>query len=215
MPISSHETAVTIPGPIGNLEAVLALPTQNRIQTIGIICHPHPLHGGTLRNKVVTTLSHIFSELGVMSLRFNFRGVGKSAGDYDDTLGESEDLLSVIAWAQKAYPEHKLWLAGFSFGSYISARIAAQYPTQLLLSIAPPVNHFDFIPLKKINCPWIIVQGDEDEIVPAQEVYTWINSFRINEKKPDLIRMPTATHFFHGQLTDLKHELKTVLHYYL
>lgn len=212
MYIASHETAVTIPGTVGNLEGVLALPIQNEMQAIAIICHPHPLHGGTMRNKVVTTLSRIFSELGLANLRFNFRGVGESTGDYGHTLGESEDLLSAIDWLRKTYPEHNLWLAGFSFGSYISARIAAQHSTQLLLSIAPPVNHFDFSSLKDITCPWIVVQGDEDEIVPAQEVYTWIDTCK---NPPQLIRMPTATHFFHGQLTDLKYELRSVLQDYL
>jgi len=215
MYIASQETAVTIPGPVGNLEAVLALPTQNKIETVGIICHPHPLHGGTMRNKVVTTISRLFSELGLANLRFNFRGVGESAGNYGDTIGEADDLLTAIKWLLDIYPKHAVWLAGFSFGSYISACIAAQYPTQLLLSIAPPVNHFDFNSLKETSCPWIIVQGDEDEIVPAKEVYAWIDSFNDRKNKPNLIHLPTSTHFFHGHLTDLKNKLIPVLHNYL
>ena len=207
----ANETAVDIPGPLGNLEGLLALPKQNKIQKIGVICHPHPLHGGTMHNKVVTTVSRVFSELGIVNARFNFRGVGKSAGHYGDTIGEAEDLTAVIKWLLNSYPQHSIWLAGFSFGSYISAYIAAQYPVELLVSIAPPVNHFDFTSLKKIKCPWIVVQGDTDEIVPSQEVYAWIDSV----KHPiQLIRMPTTGHFFHGHLTELRHQLTSSLNNY-
>ncbi len=210
MYVLPHEQVVTIPGPVGNLEGVLALPTQNKIQAIGIICHPHPLHGGTMGNKVVTTISRVFSELGIVNMRFNFRGVGESAGQYGDAIGEVEDLLAVIKWSLSQYPNHPIWLAGFSFGSYIGARVAAQYSTQLLLSIAPPVSRFDF-PLE-ISCPWIVVQGDDDEVVLSQEVYAWVAS---NKKNIQLIRMPTAGHFFHGHLTELKQQLTPVLNKYI
>lgn len=214
--LSSHETAINIPGPAGNLEGVLGLANPDKIQTktIGIVCHPHPLRGGTMNNKIVTTVSRMFSELGLISLRFNFRGIGKSAGQYGDTVGETEDLLAIIQWALNTYPGYSLWLAGFSFGSYISARVAAQFPTQLLLSIGPPVHNFDFAALENISCPWIVVQGDKDEIVPAEEVYKWINSFEKNAQ-PQLIRFPNSTHFFHGQLTELKTELTSILINYL
>ena len=214
--LSSHETAVNIPGPAGNLEGVLGLADPNKVQvkTIAIVCHPHPLHGGTMNNKIVTTVSRMFSELGLTNLRFNFRGVEKSAGHYGDTKGEIEDLLAVREWALNAYPGYAIWLAGFSFGSYISAYVTMHQSTQLLLSIAPPVHHFDFSALKNISCPWIVVQGDKDEIVPAQEVYNWIDSFE-DRQQPKLIRMPTSTHFFHGQLTELKQKLINNLNNYI
>jgi alpha/beta superfamily hydrolase len=208
MHLLGQETTVNIPGPSGNLEGLLALPKQNKIKKIGIICHPHPLRGGTMHNKVISTTSRVFSELGIANLRFNFRGVGKSAGHYGNTLGEAEDLLAAIQWLLNTHPEHAIWLAGFSFGSYISAYIAAQYPVELLISIAPPVNNFDFISLKEIACPWIVVQGDIDEIVPSQEVYAWIKSI---EHPIELIRIPTTGHFFHGHLTELRDQLTSSL----
>ena len=207
-----HESAINLTGPSGHIEAILAEPTQPKRPMLGIICHPHPLQGGTMHHKIVTTISRLFSELGLINLRFNFRGVEESAGCYGEALGEAEDLLVVMQWALKTYPNHALWLAGFSFGSYISAYIAARQPVQLLLSIAPPVNHFDFSSLTTISCPWIVVQGDQDEVVPATEVYAWVASLK---RPPQLIPIPTATHFFHGHLPALKEKLTQQLSPYL
>lgn len=230
MHLASHENFINLNGPLGNLEGILALPTKESIQKIAVICHPHPLQGGTMHNKVVTTISRVFSELGIVNVRFNFRGVGTSAGQYGNTIGETEDLLTVMQWLQDSYPQQPIWLAGFSFGSYITARAASllssasplttkdfhkenklsPHSVELLLSVAPPVNHFDFVNLT-INCPWIVVQGDEDEVVPAKEVYTWAAAVN---NTIQVIRMPTTGHFFHGHLTALKQQLLSTLNNY-
>lgn len=195
------ETAITIPGPAGDLESILLEPQdQKNLQAVAIVCHPHPLYEGTMNNKVVTTVARTLQELGLPVIRFNFRGVGKSNGEYGNTKGEIEDLLAVIAWVKKKYPAAKLWLAGFSFGSFIAAKVAIQIAVEKLILIAPPVNHFDFVDLPAFTSQVFVIQGDQDEVVPAEEVYAWVDSL---ETKPHLIHFPEATHFFHGRLGKL------------
>ncbi len=199
------ETALTIPGPAGQLEAILATHANDQpIDKIAIICHPHPLHGGTMNNKVITTVARSFRDCNIASLRFNYRGVGKSEGVYADTIGELADLLAVSDWIKQQYPQASIYLAGFSFGAYIVYRACAAIQPQLLITIAPAVNHQDFLSLPLPECPWIIVQGDEDEIVPASEVYAWLDHLTI---QPTIVRFADASHFFHGKLMALREQL--------
>ncbi len=203
------ETIFILPGPAGDLE-VLASPDVKGSQTsaIGIICHPHPLHGGTMNNKVVTTLARVFKDLGLRSVRFNFRGVGKSAGKFDQGKGEVNDLLAVVEWVKTIAPEVPIWLGGFSFGAAVSAYAATQIPVARLVSIAPPVPRFDLTGLPPILCPWVVVQGDQDEIVEPEAVFNWIETLN---PKPVVIRMEGAGHFFHGRLLELRSKLEEVL----
>lgn len=201
------ETPFLLPGPAGDLE-VVAKPAENSSRkAVAIVCHPHPLFGGTMNNKVVTTLARTFRELGLATVRFNFRGVGKSAGSFSDGIGEVDDLLAVVNWVKQVCPDHELWLAGFSFGGYIAAKVATQIPVAQLVTVAPQASRFtaDFPP---ITVPWVLVQGEEDEVVSPQEVYAWIDTLTI---KPILIRIPDAGHFFHGKLLELRDELMRVL----
>lgn len=196
-------------GPAGNLQAVLEIASTPSF--IAVVCHPHPLFGGTMENKVVTTLTRAARDTGAAALRFNFRGVGESDGSYSDGVGECEDLLAAIYSLRRHYPGLPLWLAGFSFGSYVAARTAVvlqanqQAATHLLL-VAPPVHHFDFTALTDCGCAVTVVQGDDDEVVDAQEVGRWAGSSPL---APDLIRVPHCTHFFHGQLGVLSALAKT------
>jgi uncharacterized protein len=206
------KTIITIPGPVGSIEAVLSPPTQNEVDAVAIVCHPHPLYGGTMNNKVVTTLVKTFNALGLYALRFNFRGIGKSEGSYAEGIGEQEDALAVIHWAEQEFPGKKIWLAGFSFGAYVATQIAERYPVALLVTIAPPVHHFDLKNIQAIKIPWIIVQGDQDEVVPPEEVYAWIKQL---SPPPKLIRIQDAGHFFHGRLIDLRELLENALREYL
>lgn len=193
--------SLLIPGPAGNLETVIEYPQKPAENIIAIICHPHPLHGGTMTNKVVTTLIRACQQLGVIAVRFNFRGVGQSEGHYNHAAGEQDDLKAVINWAKKTYPDYKLWLAGFSFGSYIATKVASEMQIEQLIVIAPPVHHFDFQSLPTLHCPVIIAQGELDEIVPAEQVFDWIKT---RSEKIQLIRMPDVGHFFHGKLIELR-----------
>jgi alpha/beta superfamily hydrolase len=190
-----------IKGPVGNLETIIEPPSVSPKKIIGIICHPHPLYEGTMHNKVVTTLVRAFQKLGVTAIRFNFRGVGKSEGAYAEGIGEAEDLFAVVNWVKNQYPDNQIWLAGFSFGSYIAACVATKIHPQQLILIAPPVHHFGFVDLPEMHYPCMVVQGEEDEVVPPQKVYAWVNSLR---NPPQLFKLPNVGHFFHGHLITLR-----------
>jgi alpha/beta superfamily hydrolase len=167
----------------------------------GVVCHPHPLGGGTLDNKVVHTVARVMQELGLPTLRFNFRGVGASAGKFDDGVGETDDALAVIDWGRERWPQAALWLAGFSFGAYVALRASERRHARRLITIAPPVQRFQFAALHAPDCPWLIVQGDEDEIVACEAVVSWAKSL---SPLPQVAILRGASHFFHGRLQDLK-----------
>ena len=158
-----------------------------------------------MHNKVVTMIARALRELGLATVVFNFRGVGASAGEYDEGHGETEDLISVATWAQQARPDSALWLAGFSFGSYVAARAAAQLPVRQMISVAPPVSRWDFSGLASPLCPWLVIQGETDEIVDPQAVYAWVAA---QPEPPTLTRMPDTGHFFHRRLMDLRGAIK-------
>lgn len=213
MLLGEKESKLIILGPAGNLDAALSRADTDAplsaLNAMVIVCHPHPQHGGTMDNKVVTTLMRTYRDLGVHVLRFNFRGVGGSEGVFDNAVGELEDLLAVIAWAKSHLPESPLLLAGFSFGSSIAAR--ASYSLQGLLHltlVAPPVERYDYDRAGVFNAPLCVVQGDQDERVIAQGVYDWVAQLH---SSAELIRYPQAGHFFHGYLSALKADLTQVL----
>ncbi|OGT46375.1 MAG: alpha/beta hydrolase [Gammaproteobacteria bacterium RIFCSPHIGHO2_12_FULL_41_20] len=199
------EATLLLPGPAGQLE-ILATPAKYaQPAATAIICHPHPLFGGTMQNKVVTTLSRAFHNLGLCTVRFNFRGVGKSTGHYAEGVGEIEDLLAVIQWTKQANPDSILWLSGFSFGAYIAASVATRIEVAQLVLIAPAVQHFPMMSLPPLLAPCLVVQGDKDDVVSPGAVYEWANT---RHPHPELIRFPQATHFFHGQLTELRNTIE-------
>ncbi len=201
--------AVRIRGPAGMLEAITACPPVGApMRAVGVVCHPHPLYGGSLQNKVVHYLSQTLNELGVGTVRFNFRGVGASEGEYDGGQGETDDLLAVLDWARKQRPGHDVWLAGFSFGAYVVLRAASRWPVSRLITVAPPVNFFDFGTIAPPDCPWLLVQGDSDEVVPCNQVLDWVRSV---DPSPDTLCMKDVGHFFHGRLNDLKARLLEAL----
>jgi alpha/beta superfamily hydrolase len=181
-------------------------------RALAIICHPHPLQGGTLHNKVVTTLHKAFAEKGFNTVRFNFRGVGESKGLFDEGRGETEDLFTVLEWGSLLYPTLALYLAGFSFGSFIAYRAAsdARYQDKIiqLISIAPPVQYPEFHTLPVPPCPWLVVQGEQDDIVEAKDVYAWLETIG---KKIEIVRFADSGHFFHGKLTELKEAIQNNL----
>lgn len=197
--MSSQE--VFIPGPAGLLEAVIEEPLSSERKLLGIICHPHPLQEGTMNNKVVTTVARVFQRLDIVPIRFNFRGVGHSEGSYGQVIGELDDLRAVITWAKEHYPNYQILLAGFSFGSYIATKVATEIDPVALITIAPPVHHNEFRSLPEIHFPWIVVQGEADEVVPPNEVFAWLETRAI---QPSLISLPEVGHFFHGQLIILR-----------
>jgi hypothetical protein len=191
---------ISIDGPTGGLETLVE-DSGTPEGSYAVICHPHPLFGGTMDNKVVSTLAKAMRDVGIPSLRFNFRGVGKSAGAYDEGRGETQDADAVASWGALRWPGRQLILAGFSFGAYVALRLASRRPTSRLISIAPPVARFDFSGMPIPACPWLIVQGDADEVVDPRAVLDWVGSLNA---EPQLIVMPGVGHFFHGRLNELR-----------
>jgi alpha/beta superfamily hydrolase len=193
-------------GPAGRLEAILETPAEGEIVGAVVICHPHPQHGGTMHNKVVHTLARSFVRLGYRALRFNFRGTEASDGSYDEGVGELDDALAAIDWMQKGSGDTPLWVAGFSFGAAISIRAAAEREIDGLVSVAPAVYRFANGLTSQPSCPWLIVQGDEDELVPVEETLAWVNGL---QPGPELQVFAGAEHFFHGRLVDLREAVQT------
>lgn len=197
-----------IDGPAGVLELASDLHESGASGArngIAVICHPHPLHGGSMHNKVVTIVERALRELGIDTVRFNFRGVGKSAGEFDDGNGESEDLAAVVAWARDQRPGAALWLGGFSFGSYVALRNARRLDAEALITVAPPVGRWAFESIDLPDCPWLVVQGEADEVVDPDSVFAWVASLPL---QPQLVRMPETSHFFHRRLMDLRGAIK-------
>jgi alpha/beta superfamily hydrolase len=193
-------------GPAGKLEMIcdVAEPADAR-RGVAVICHPNPVQGGTMHNKVVTMVERSLRESGLDTVRFNFRGTGASEGSYDDGVGESDDLAAVVAWVRKVRPGDAVWLAGFSFGAYVTLRNAVALKADALISIAPPAGRWSFEPIAIPACPWLVVMGEEDEVVDPQAVFDWIDSL---EQPPKLVRMPETGHFFHRRLMDLRGAIK-------
>ena len=189
---------VTIQGPCGDLEAIIETPLSP--SAIAVVCHPHPLHGGTMTNKVAHALARSFNECGMVSVRFNYRGVGKSAGTYDAGIGETQDAVAVVRWAQQRWPGLSLYMAGFSFGGGVALRAALHTSCVGLVTIAPAIAR-DPPPAQLPSCPWLLIQGDADDVVPAATVMNWVDALTI---KPETKMLEGAGHFFHGRLIDLR-----------
>ncbi len=195
-----------LPGPVGQLECISDVPDNFSDTTItAVLCHPHSQHGGTMHNKVVTIMGRSLRELGVATVRFNFRGVGDSGGEYDDGFGETDDLLTVVDWVRRVRPNDALWLGGFSFGSYVALRAAQRLSLSQLILIAPPVAAYEFSQLEAPQCPWLVIQGDEDEVVSPTAVFDWAREI---SPPPRLEVMEQASHFFHRRLMDLRGLIK-------
>lgn len=166
-----------------------------------MLCHPHPVYGGTMQNKVVHTIAKTLAAHNFTSLRFNFRGVGLSAGSYDDGIGEVDDALAAADWLQDSQKGLPLVLAGFSFGSFVAMQAAAKLKPTALITVAPPIRMFDFDGIDAIDCPWLLIQGDEDEVVDADSVVNWARTLKT---PPQLEIVHGASHFFHGKLIELR-----------
>jgi alpha/beta superfamily hydrolase len=190
-----------IDGPVGRLEVILDTPRDEPVSGRAVVCHPHPQHGGTMHNKVVHTLARAFGRQGFEVLRFNFRGTEASDGVYDEGVGELDDALAAMEWMQTRRANGPIWLAGFSFGAAIAVRAAVASHVEGLISVAPAVYRFASGMTAQPRCPWLIVQGDEDELVAVDETIEWVNGL---EPGPELLVLPGAEHFFHGRLVELR-----------
>jgi uncharacterized protein len=195
--------ALHIAGPAGRLEALTTCPTpETKALATVVICHPHPLHGGTMQNKVVHTLARSFGELGLRTVRFNFRGVGQSEGSYANAVGETEDALAVIEWVRGHRPSDDVWVAGFSFGAYVAMRVAARVPVARLTLVAPPVHLYrELGPPPTPTVSTLLLQGEDDEVVPVTAVREWVATL---DPTPTVRYFPAVGHYFHGKLNELR-----------
>ena len=191
---------VTFQGPAGQLEGLLDRPA-NESHALAVVCHPHPLQQGAMTNKVTYILARAFNDLGALSLRFNFRGVGKSAGTYDNGVGETQDAIAAMDWLVAQHPGLPLWLGGFSFGAYVALRAQSERPVVRLVTVAPAVERFNASTIKFPQMPWLLIQGDADDVISPQSTYDWIGGLA---KKPELVVLKGAGHFFHGRLNDVR-----------
>lgn len=191
-----------IEGPAGRLEALLESPPGDDFRRAAVICHPHPLHQGTMQNKVVHTLARAMMELGAPALRFNFRGVGKSGGQHAEGVGEVGDAVAACNWMRERHPAAELLLAGFSFGAMVACAAAVTVRPVQVVTVAPPVERTrSLLAGRHPGVPWLVVQGDADGVVPCAGVTAWVREL---SPAPRLVVLPGVDHFFHGNLTRLR-----------
>jgi alpha/beta superfamily hydrolase len=195
--------SLILQGPAGDLEARVDFATAgSELRTpscCAVVCHPHPLFGGTLTNKVVHTLARTFNDAGMPCLRFNFRGVGASAGTHDAGPGEVQDALAAVHYCRARWPEARLWLAGFSFGAAVAIRASPAAKPVGLVAVAPAVDRMQ-IGAVSPECPWLVLLGDADDVVPPQRMLEWAQGLR---PQPAIQVLAGAGHFFHGRLPEL------------
>ncbi|HEX6997336.1 MAG TPA: alpha/beta fold hydrolase [Gammaproteobacteria bacterium] len=196
----------SVQGPAGPLEAVIDT-SPGGVAAVAVVCHPHPLQGGTLHNKVTHTVARAFARLGAAAVRFNFRGVGQSAGAYDDGRGERADLAAVAAWCRERWPGKPLYLGGFSFGGAVALAEAAALEPQGLVAVAPATRRIPS-PFTPPACPWLVVQGDRDDVVPLAETREWLAAV---DGGGEMAVLPGAGHFFHGKLPELAERVREFL----
>jgi alpha/beta superfamily hydrolase len=195
-----HTQHFTIAGPSGQLECALDLP-EAAPRGVALIAHPHPLFGGTMDNKVVHTLARAFVALGYVSLRMNFRGVGGSAGTYDEGPGETDDMSALLAHAEQQYPGLPLALAGFSFGTFVQARLQQRLteqgrPAERLVLAGCAAGKW---PMPTVPANTIVIHGEMDDTIPLVNVFDWARPQDL-----PVIVIPGAEHFFHRKLQHIK-----------
>jgi alpha/beta superfamily hydrolase len=201
--------SLLLPGPAGDLEARVDFPAPGPAQpaAFAVVCHPHPLFGGTLSNKVVHTLARAFTEVGMPSLRFNFRGVGMSAGTHDEGRGEVQDVLAAVRHGRERWPQARVWLAGFSFGAAVAIRASGAAQPAGLVAVAPAVDRLDVAAVTPA-APWLVLLGDADDVVSPQRMLEWAQALR---PAPVTQVLAGAGHFFHGRLPELRERVTAFL----
>ena len=202
----------TVAGPAGAIECAVDGPVLAdgvAPRGVAVLCHPHPQFGGTMDNKVVITLARAFVQLGYRVVRFNFRGVGGSAGAWDEGRGEIDDALAVIQAQRALSPGLPLALAGFSFGAYVAAqaaaRLAASAPVERLVLVGPATSRFEMP--ATVAPDTLVIHGEADEVVPLSATLDWARPQVL-----PVVVLPGVGHFFHGQLTLLKNQVIQAWH---
>ena len=199
---------LTIDGPAGALEVALNVPQHAPPHGLALVAHPNPVQGGTLDNKVAQTLAKTFVALGYASVRFNFRGVGQSAGRFDDGIGETDDALAALAYAHKRFHAVHgplpIVLAGFSFGCYVQSRVAQTVAAERIVLVGPAVKRF---PVADVPGSTVVIHGEEDDVVPLADVFVWARPQEL-----PIVVFPGCGHFFHGRLLQLQQVITGLWH---
>jgi uncharacterized protein len=197
---------IFIKGPVGQLEVAINLPASARPLGIALIAHPNPVQGGTMEHKIVHTIARSFLQMDYATVRFNYRGVGKSEGEFDQGIGETDDAHAVLEYAQTHLGLKKIVLAGFSFGGFIQVELIQRLLAEIdciqgMILIGPAVGRF---PIKDLppHLPCLILQGEDDDIILVKDVLAWAK----RQKRPVVV-FPDCGHFFHGRLADIQNEI--------
>jgi alpha/beta superfamily hydrolase len=193
---------ISFPGVAGNLEGVVHQPAEPP-RAVAVVAHPLPTMGGTMDNKVVTTLTKTFVELGYSTLRFNFRGVGESAGSYDEGDGETLDAIAAARFMQAEFPGLPLITGGFSFGGFVQARAAEKLRPDRLVLVAPAVGRFA---MPHVPSGTLLIHGDLDDVIELHDLLLWARPQQLS-----VVVLAGAGHFFHGRLPQLKHVVSQYL----
>ncbi|WP_240433439.1 alpha/beta hydrolase [Solimonas sp. K1W22B-7] len=203
LPQRGQSSEWLVEGPAGQIEALLSAPRGPEPPAgFAVICHPHPLFGGALSNKVVYTLSSVALQAGLYTLRFNFRGVGRSAGPHDEGRGETRDVLHLAGLMQEMLPGGRRVLAGFSFGAFVALKAAAELRPDALVGIAPPFGKYfgGEAPPPHPGCPWLVVHSRDDDTVDYEDTRQTLMTYT---PPPQLVTVDGAGHFFHGKLGEI------------
>ncbi len=190
----------SVAGPAGHLEGIAHVPHDEPCG-IAVVAHPLPTMGGSMENKVAVMLAKTFAELGCVALRFNFRGVGASEGEFTGGDGEEKDLIAVAHYARQQFgDELPLLLSGFSFGGYVAARAARHLHPQHLVLAAPAVGRFA---MPAVSPDTLVIHGEHDDVVPLADALDWARPQHL-----PIVVLPQAEHYFHGRLTQLRDIVK-------
>ncbi|MEK6806433.1 MAG: alpha/beta fold hydrolase [Pseudomonadota bacterium] len=201
LPLPGHSNGHKLTAAHGAIQLAISMPA-GKVRGVAVVCHPHPLFGGAMTNKVVTTLASTAQHHGFATVRFNFRGVGQSEGSHDQGRGETDDAVVVAQWLQTQQPGLPLLLAGFSFGAFIALKAAARLKPALLATVAPPFKYFESEPRPAHpGCPWIVLHSMDDDVVSYESTKTELMRY---QPAPELVTLQGAGHFFHSRLNDVQ-----------
>jgi alpha/beta superfamily hydrolase len=199
-----------VAGPVGRLEALLDEPAAGiDVRAAVVFAHPHPQYGGTMHSKVVYQASKALGRIGCAVLRFNFRGVGSSAGAFDEGVGESEDFRAGLDFMQERYQGVQLWAGGFSFGAWIALTVAVQNPrVSTMIGIAPPVARYDMEAVQRSTKAKFFIQGERDELCPLKQMQEF---YAHCEEPKELVIIDAADHLFDGKTSEVGDAIEDLL----
>lgn len=201
--VSNQVLHVNVPTPQGHLEGILKPEEEGAMPYyVAVVCHPHPLYGGTMHNKVVFKVAQVLQALNIPALRFNFRGIGHSTGTYDEGRGEMDDVRSSLEFLSRRYPGVPAIIAGFSFGSYVGMRVAATDDrAQAMIGLGVPARWFDGDTLQGCHKQKLLIHGTQDELAPYEQTVEWFEQIPAPKS---MIAVPGADHFFQGRLEEVQ-----------